>query len=136
MKEKRKHPRMPMTGWVEIRGRGADEAINGYVSNVSLSGMAVYTKELLPPGTSVLLSLHFFGPHRLESVRALWGEVISSVKMDKSFQIGIRFREPVTNENEPALFTYLTHGEASKTNRAIDFYPQRNRLSNNEDLHV
>lgn len=136
MKEKRKHPRMPMTGWVEIRGRGTDEALNGYVSNVSLSGMAVYTKELLPPGTSVLLSLHFFGPHRLESVRALRGEVISSVKMDKSFQIGIRFQEPVTDENEPALFAYLTPIEGNKADQGIEFHSQRNRLSNNEDLHV
>ena len=108
MEEKRKHPRMPMTGWVEIWGQGADETLNGYVSNISLSGMAVYTKEILPPGTSVLLTLHFFGKQRMESVRALRGEVISVLKIDKSYQVGIRFYTPITKENVPALFMYLS----------------------------
>lgn len=106
--EKRNHPRRAMTGWVEIWGQGADETLNGYVSNISRSGIAVYAKEILPPGTSVLLTLHFFGRKRLESVRALRGEVISSLKLDQIFQIGIRFLEPITKENGSVLFTYLT----------------------------
>ncbi|NKE70849.1 PilZ domain-containing protein [Nitrospiraceae bacterium HYJII51-Mn-bac16s-1-B09] len=97
-----------MTGWVEIWGQGADDTLSGYVSNVSLGGIAVYTKEILSPGTTVLITIHFFGKQRLESVRAIRGEVVSSLKLDKNFQLGIRFLEPISKENGSALFTYLT----------------------------
>jgi hypothetical protein len=110
VEERRKHPRKPMTGWVEIWGESADETLNGYVSNVSLTGIAVYTKELLAPGTSILLNLHFFGKTRKESIRALRGRVISFLKIENSYQLGIHFHEPITEEREPVLFTYLTEG--------------------------
>jgi hypothetical protein len=108
MKERRRHPRIPMTGWVEISGKGWNEMINGYVSNVSMDGIAVYTKEFLPAGTYVLLSLHFFGQRKMEFIKDLPGQIISSVKLDQIFRAGIRFQKEVTKESEPLLFSYLT----------------------------
>lgn len=97
-----------MTGWVEISGQGWSEIINGYVSDISLEGIAVYTKECLPPETCVILSLHFFGRNQMEFIKGVPGRIISSVKFEKIFRIGIRFQKPVTKESEPALFTYLS----------------------------
>lgn len=108
MTERRAHLRRALTGWVEIWGQGADDTFNGYVSNISIGGVAVYTKEIFPVGTSILMTIHFFGKQRLESVRALRGEVVSSLKLDKNFQVGIRFLEPLSKENGSALFAYLT----------------------------
>lgn len=45
MVEKRRYPRIPMTGWAEVRIEGASETLNGYVTNVSLGGIALYTKK-------------------------------------------------------------------------------------------
>lgn len=97
-----------MNGWVQISTEQADVILDGYVHDVSLGGISVYTKESLAPGEGVVLSLHFFGKDQLEFVRALRGEILSCVKREKSFQIRIRFDEPVRNETEPVLFSYLT----------------------------
>lgn len=97
-----------MNGWVEIKEGRTNETFNGYVHDVSLSGISIYTKENLLPGTFVILSLHFFGRDQMEFVKALRGEVLSCSKRQKSFQIRVRFEETVMHEKEPALFEYLT----------------------------
>jgi len=97
-----------MTGWVEISGQGWNETINGYISNVSIGGIAVYTKEFLPAETYVILSLHFFGLREMAFIKGLPGRIISSVKLDQAFRTGIRFQKPITKESEPVLFSFLT----------------------------
>lgn len=109
MKERRRHARKPMTGRTEIRSEENGGTIDAYIGNISTSGMAVYSKELLSPGTSVTLSLHFFGRERMESSKGLRAKVISTVKLDKGFQIGLCFYQSIIEENEPALFAFLTH---------------------------
>lgn len=110
MNERRKHPRRPMNGWIEIARQGTNQTLHGYVNNISLSGAAIYTKEFLVSGTSVVFSLHFYWQDQLEFVRALQGEVISCMKVDQSFKVRLRFHKPITNESEPDLFAYLKGG--------------------------
>jgi chloramphenicol O-acetyltransferase len=102
-----------MNGWIEIASEGSNKTLHGYVNNISLSGAAIYIKEFLASGTSVVFSLHFYWQDQLEFVRALQGKVISCVKADQSFKIRVCFQEPITRENEPDLFAYLTDEKES-----------------------
>lgn len=107
MIEKRHYRRSPMTGWVEILEEGKSETLYGYVSNISPHGIGLYARKVLPLGTAVTLSVHFFGREGFETVKGLSGVVTWCFEQGMISTFGVRFEEPVTEEKYPALFKFL-----------------------------
>ncbi|GEM_PF-4357678 len=132
MKERRKHPRISMNGWVDVWGEHSDEPLRGYVDNISLNGISFFLKENFSVGAKVVFSLHFFSDDQLEFIRALGAQVISSVGSGVSFQIRAQFLESITPEDEPVLFDFLTSKK-----KPIDFgYTYRSPMTKGRSYYI
>jgi len=107
MAQDRKTQRIAMKGWVAISDSGKKRLLRGCVSDVSFKGICVYAGRVLRLGTSVRITLEFFGQERLVSEKELKGSVAWAFKHPAISLFGILFHEPVTQEKFPALYEFL-----------------------------
>jgi PilZ domain len=107
MSEKRRYRRSPITGWVEVVVEETGETLLGYVKDISMKGVGLYVQKVLPSGTRVELSLHFFGNKRFETVKGLRGVVAWCFEGGMFHAFGVCFEKVVASENYPALHAFL-----------------------------
>ncbi|UCG79065.1 MAG: PilZ domain-containing protein [Nitrospirota bacterium] len=97
-KNRRIHKRVPIAGSARILlndGQGA--FTEGLISNVSISGIGIYTDRQVDDGEDVLLELNFISSEWTMTETVIQGNVVYTKDMEFSFFTGIEF----TNEIDP-----------------------------------
>lgn len=107
MSEQRRYRRSPITGWVEVVVEETGETVLGYVKDISMRGVGLYAQKVLPSGTCVELSLHFFGKNGFETVKGIRGVVAWAFEEGMLHAFGVCFEEVVTSDNHPSLHAFF-----------------------------
>ena len=117
MQDKRKHPRIPVNGFVELKTKQGNHTYSGPVELISRGCVGFYTKEEIKPGTAVTMELLCFFKTQTLSY-SLTGIVKNCAGMISSFKkkndvavVGIEFEKEVNSVDHPDLYNFLMQVE-------------------------
>lgn len=103
---KRKHPRFPVSGVVELTVKEKKIHLSGMIEKISIGGIGVYTNEKMEKGTKVFVEVIMFtGPET--SNYHMTGVVQNFEKQEKTGLLGIQFDKNINEIDQPDLFMYL-----------------------------
>ena len=78
------------------------------VRSVSRGGIGIFSKDTVPIGSEILVSLYSKSPHRTVVAEATKGTVVSVISWTESlFLLNVRFKQPISSEHQPNLYRHL-----------------------------
>lgn len=104
--EKREFQRYPMVGKVVITTKDNRE-IPAHITNISFSGIGVYSADYLAELTNVMIRIMFTDSCGKEHEVPIDGIVSWVVKTGKVYEMGIRFYNYLSYHNKPVLLEHL-----------------------------
>jgi hypothetical protein len=117
MKDDRQHLRYPITATAVIKQKDRKEAspIETVlaISNISRSGLGLYSYAPLSTGATVSMDISFVSPSGGTRSETVEGKIIWSSEFGKAgekgglYFIGIAFDEELSPEGHPSLYEYL-----------------------------
>jgi hypothetical protein len=109
MINKRHHMRIPITGIavIEFKNHGKTHSIQTVIANISLRGMGVYAYNSMKIKTGVSITINFVYSDGSLKTDSLNGHVISNIKIDNTYFVGIQFNEEIDPEKQPFLYEYM-----------------------------
>jgi len=111
-KERRKGKRIVITCVAEVTSLSTHHFIEGYVTNISRSGLGLMAKKNLDKEEEVVIKLSFFALDGVEEVENVRGKVKRVQSIADVYSIGIQFKSLV--QKEPSkIFTYIDAAEKS-----------------------
>ena len=108
---KRRFKRVTITSIADIILVNEKEKFRAFVGGISRGGMEIYTQRALSTGNEVQIALRFIdvsGGEKLEKIR---GKVRWTNQFSDAHVAGLEFTEVISDNNSPALLTYLEQAE-------------------------
>jgi len=106
---RRIYKRVPISGTADLtfHDAGGDVAIKTIVSNVSLSGLGIYSDRQIADGTEVSIELNFLGSDDVMRNTRVKGNVVYTRKVEPFFFSGIEFTEQIAAAKHQELHSYI-----------------------------
>ena len=112
MKERRKEKRVIITCVAEVTSLSTHKFIEGYVTNISRSGMGLMARKNLDKEEEVMIKLSFFALDGVEEVENVRGKIIRVQSLADVYSIGIKFKSLPQKETSK-IFSYIDAAEKS-----------------------
>ncbi|NWF75810.1 MAG: PilZ domain-containing protein [Nitrospirae bacterium] len=109
MTNKRRHKRFPLTGSAVLTfsGIGNDEKINTIISDISLSGIGLYSDIPLKDNADVSVEIKFIATDGLIKTDFIQGHIVYVRKFGDMYFLGIQFHNEINESNQPYLNEHL-----------------------------
>ena len=109
MENKRIHKRYSITGSADLQYviKEKDQRINTLISDISLSGIGLYSDMPLEDNLDVSLSITFISSEGVIQTDAIEGHIVYIRKLEEVYFMGIQFHEEINLKNQPSLYKHL-----------------------------
>ncbi|MCC2640331.1 MAG: exported protein of unknown function [Nitrospira sp.] len=105
--ERRKYIRATLTGSALVSPQNGAKGFTAVLNNVNKIGAGLHSKDTLPVGDKVTVSLAFLDPDRVEQQEKLNATVAWVKPWEKGMLIGVVWDDLVTKEKNRWLYYYL-----------------------------
>ena len=116
----RNYSRIPLVGFVDIKMVGRNMSYSGFIEQISLGGIGIYTKDKIRPGCRVVLEfLCFVGNERLTfsisgTVKNCGGIVSPLKKNNELGVVAIKFDKEINPLDQRSLHNCFIEYEAKQ----------------------
>lgn len=123
MANRRSSYRIPLVGFVDIKMVEKKITCSGFIEQISLSGIGIYTRHKIPPGCQVVLELLcFIGNDRfnitIPGIVKNCGGLVSPAKKDNELGVvAIKFNNEINPFDHKLLKTCLIELESKQKQR-------------------
>jgi hypothetical protein len=100
--------RYQFIGTAKIRVRGERTSTSATISNISVSGICLYSSKSIGKGKSVKLKVSFIDGKGRVADDAVEGKVDWQSKFKDIYLVGVLFDEELNMQNQPRLFGHLS----------------------------
>jgi len=103
------HKRVPIAGSADLSFHGSEGNIltKAIISNVSLSGIAIYADREIEDGTDVSIDMNFIALNDVMKNTHVKGHVVYTREMGTFFFTGVEFTEEISSEKHHELYDYI-----------------------------
>lgn len=105
--ERRKYVRATLIGSALVSPQSGARGFTAVLNNVNKIGAGLHSKETLPVGDKITVSLAFLDPDRVEQQEKLTATVAWVKPWEKGMLIGVMWDDLVTKEKNRWLYYYL-----------------------------
>ena len=105
--ERRKYIRATLVGSALVSPQSGAKGFTAVLDNVNKIGAGLHSKETLPIGAKITVSLAFLDPDRVEQQEKLSATVAWVKPWEKGMLIGVVWDDVVTKEKNRWLYYYL-----------------------------
>ena len=105
--ERRKYVRATLVGSALVSPQNGAKGFTAVLNNVNKIGAGLHSKETLPIGANITVSLAFLDPDRVEQQEKLSATVAWVKPWEKGMLIGVVWDDLVTKEKNRWLYYYL-----------------------------
>jgi hypothetical protein len=105
--ERRKFVRATLVGSALVVPKSGTKGFTAVLDNVNKIGAGLHSKEKLPVGEKITVSLAFLDPDKVEQQEKLGATVAWVKPWEKGFLLGVVWDELVTKETNRWLYYYL-----------------------------
>jgi hypothetical protein len=105
--ERRKYVRATLIGSALVSPQSGAKGFTAVLNNVNKIGAGLHSKETLPVGDKIAVSLAFLDPDRVEQQEKLNATVAWVKPWEKGMLIGVVWDDLVTKEKNRWLYYYL-----------------------------
>ena len=105
--ERRKYVRAMLIGSALVSPQNGTKGFTAVLNNVNKIGAGLHSKETLPVGDKIAVSLAFLDPDRVEQQEKLNATVAWVKPWEKGMLIGVVWDDLVTKEKNRWLYYYL-----------------------------
>lgn len=105
--ERRKYVRATLIGSALVSPQSGAKGFTAVLNNVNKIGAGLHSKETLPVGDKITVSLAFLDPDRVEQQEKLTATVVWVKPWEKGMLIGVVWDDLVTKEKNRWLYYYL-----------------------------
>ena len=107
MSERRKYVRATLVGSALVSPQSGAKGFTAVLNNVNKIGAGLHSKETLPIGAKITVSLAFLDPDRVEQQEKLNATVAWAKPWEKGILLGVVWDDQVTKEKNRWLYYYL-----------------------------
>lgn len=105
--ERRKYVRATLIGSALVSPQNGAKGFTAVLNNVNKIGAGLHSKETLPIGSKITVSLAFLDPDRVEQQEKLSATVAWAKPWEKGMLLGVVWDVLVTKETNRWLYYYL-----------------------------
>ena len=105
--ERRKFVRATLVGSALVVPKSGPKGFTAVLDNVNKIGAGLHSKEKLPVGEKITVSLAFLDPDKVEQQEKLGATVAWVKPWEKGFLLGVVWDDLVTKEKHRWLYYYL-----------------------------
>ncbi len=105
--ERRKYVRATLVGSALVSPQSGAKGFTAVLNNVNKIGAGLHSKETLPIGAKITVSLAFLDPDRVEQQEKLSATVAWAKPWEKGMLLGVVWDDLVTKEKNRWLYYYL-----------------------------
>lgn len=105
--ERRKYVRATLIGSALVSPQNGAKGFTAVLNNVNKIGAGLHSKEALPIGSKITVSLAFLDPDRVEQQEKLSATVAWAKPWEKGMLLGVVWDDLVTKETNRWLYYYL-----------------------------
>ena len=105
--ERRKYVRATLVGPALVSPQNGAKGFTAVLNNVNKIGAGLHSKETLPIGAKITVSLAFLDPDRVEQQEKLSATVAWAKPWEKGMLLGVVWDDLVTKEKNRWLYYYL-----------------------------
>lgn len=105
--ERRKYVRATLVGSALVSPQNGAKGFTAVLNNVNKIGAGLHSKETLPIGSKITVSLAFLDPDRVEQQEKLSATVAWAKPWEKGMLLGVVWDDLVTKEKNRWLYYYL-----------------------------
>lgn len=105
--ERRKYVRATLVGSALVSPQNGAKGFTAVLNNVNKIGAGLHSKETLPIGAKITVSLAFLDPDRVEQQEKLSATVAWAKPWEKGMLLGVVWDDLVTKEKNRWLYYYL-----------------------------
>ena len=105
--ERRKYVRATLVGSALVSPQSGAKGFTAVLNNVNKIGAGLHSKETLPIGAKITVSLAFLDPDRVEQQEKLNATVAWAKPWEKGILLGVGWDDLVTKEKNRWLYYYL-----------------------------
>jgi len=105
--ERRKYVRATLIGSALVSPQNGAKGFTAVLNNVNKIGAGLHSKETLPIGSKITVSLAFLDPDRVEQQEKLSATVAWAKPWEKGMLLGVVWDDLVTKETNRWLYYYL-----------------------------
>ena len=105
--ERRKYVRATLVGSALVSPQNGAKGCTAVLNNVNKIGAGLHSKETLPIGAKITVSLAFLDPDRVEQQEKLSATVAWAKPWEKGMLLGVVWDDLVTKEKNRWLYYYL-----------------------------
>ncbi|MGC3974198.1 MAG: PilZ domain-containing protein [Nitrospira sp.] len=105
--ERRKYVRATLIGSALVSPQNGAKGFTAVLNNVNKIGAGLHSKETLPIGSKIMVSLAFLDPDRVEQQEKLSATVAWAKPWEKGMLLGVVWDDLVTKEKNRWLYYYL-----------------------------
>lgn len=105
--ERRKYVRATLIGSALVSPQNGAKGFTAVLNNVNKIGAGLHSKETLPAGSKITVSLAFLDPDRVEQQEKLSATVAWAKPWEKGMLLGVVWDDLVTKEKNRWLYYYL-----------------------------
>ena len=105
--ERRKYVRATLVGSALVSPQHGAKGFTAVLNNVNKIGAGLHSKETLPIGAKITVSLAFLDPDRVEQQEKLSATVAWAKPWEKGMLLGVVWDDLVTKEKNRWLYYYL-----------------------------
>lgn len=105
--ERRKYVRATLIGSALVSPQNGAKGFTAVLNNVNKIGAGLHSKETLPIGAKITVSLAFLDPDRVEQQEKLSATVAWAKPWEKGMLLGVVWDDLVTKEKNRWLYYYL-----------------------------
>lgn len=105
--ERRKYVRATLVGSALVSPQSGAKGFTAVLNNVNKIGAGLHSKETLPAGSKITVSLAFLDPDRVEQQEKLSATVAWAKPWEKGMLLGVVWDDLVTKEKNRWLYYYL-----------------------------
>ena len=105
--ERRKYVRATLIGSALVSPQNGAKGFTAVLNNVNKIGAGLHSKETLPAGSKITVSLAFLDPDRVEQQEKLSATVAWAKPWEKGMLLGVVWDDLVTKDKNRWLYYYL-----------------------------
>lgn len=108
-KNRRKYRRYPIfaTALIKIKNKKDAAPVESLVSNISQSGLGIYSYVSVDKGTPVSIEITFIAIKGFEQTDTIEGKIVHLSKLGKLYYMGIAFDEELNPVAQPFLYNHF-----------------------------
>ncbi|MGW8323041.1 MAG: PilZ domain-containing protein [Thermodesulfobacteriota bacterium] len=106
---RRIYKRVPVSGTADLTFQegGGSVSMKTIVSNVSLSGLGIYSDRPIADDTDLSIELNFLSSDEVMRHTVVKGHIVYTRKVEPFFFSGIEFTEQIASEKQADLYNYI-----------------------------